>query len=248
MRTVSSPKLTVETKYSDQECFDRMCELGVAGKFEGRTLEFARSLAKDFKKKGKWSAGQAPWAHKLVIDAEAVKPSENIIIQGFGSIVEHMQNCYARREEVGGKGLLHPKVGVSSNNVSITMRYKSSGRNAGRVSIADGETFYGWINADGGYVRYRSATDDVVALLKRIATNPSVVINQLGRESGKCCYCLLDLTTVQSKIAGCGKKCSENWGVDYPDAAQTRSWLENNGYQILDGSTDAERWRVKHGS
>jgi hypothetical protein len=46
---------------------------------------------------------------------------------------------------------------------------------------------------------------------------------------------------VQSKIAGCGKTCASNYGVDYPNAAQTRERLTEN-LDFLVGATDADRW------
>jgi len=229
--------------YTDEQCYARMVELGKANKF-GRSMEFARSLAKDFKRRGYWTRGQVGWAHKLVLEAENVR--ENEFLAGFELIFQHLQGCRDRRDE-GGKGLLNPAVTIQTEKATVC--FKLTGKKSKRprhISVAESPRFgsgkfYGWINEFGEFERYSSANDDVVALMQQIATDPGTQISALGRESGLCCYCCQPLTQTPSKIAGCGKTCSKKWQVWYPDAAETRAFLVDSP-EINVGSSDADRW------
>jgi hypothetical protein len=99
--------------------------------------------------------------------------------------------------------------------------------------------FYGFINAQGELNSKYGVPQEVQDILTRVAQDPARVISEIGKESGRCCYCYAELTTVQSKIAGCGGTCARNYGVDYPNAARTREVLRDNP-EILEGSSDAE--------
>lgn len=232
---------TFESPYCDKEVYERM----LAAIEGGWRSSFAADLCACFPRRG-WSDRQRPWAHKLVIDRE--KPRETNLVGGFKPIVDHLRHCRESRD-AGGKGLLNPMVRVPLGDGEICLKLAGkNSRNPGYVSVASshkfGEgTFYGWIDDAGNLDRRGGCGDDVISLLQRIAADPANVINELGKELGRCCYCWAELSQVQSKIVGCGKKCASNYGVPYPNAAETRAFIAENP-SILEGATDADRWVI----
>lgn len=234
---------TFDSKYAtDREVYERM----ILHLQEGRTRsEFASSLARSFGRYGRWTDGQRPWAHKIVHDIEnrAAKPEG---ISGFENIVGHLRHCRERRDQ-GGKGLLNPQVAVETESAKVALKLCGNrSRYKGSVSVAEsprfGEgAFYGYISPEGVLESRRQVPEPVLELLRRIAADPANVISQLGRETGHCCYCFAKLTTVQSKIAGCGKTCADNYGVRYPNAAETRRHLLDDQSALV-GASDADRW------
>jgi hypothetical protein len=125
------------------------------------------------------------------------------------------------------------------------LKLNTGGKRPGTVAVSESSRFregdfYGYIDDDTFEPR-RSANSDVISILQRVAVDPPRIISEIGRQSGRCCYCPAKLTQVQSKIAGCGKTCASNYGVDYPNAAQTRERLTEN-LDFLVGATDADRW------
>lgn len=225
---------TFESSHSDSEIAEKLAELTHSN--------FAQDLAASYRHYGSFTDRQRPWAHKLVHDAENRKqPSK---FPGFDSIYQHLHNCRKSRED-GGAGLLKPLIVLQVGEQTIALKYTISGRNRGKVSVAQSHRygegrFYGWIDADG-YFEDRAGNDAVLSILERVAADPTRVISEIGRETGLCCYCLAPLSQVQSKIAGCGKRCSENYHVHYPNAAETREHIADHP-EVLVGASDADRW------
>ena len=200
--------------------------------------DFPRDLCNSYVRYGRFTSGQLPWVHKLVLDAE--KPRQNPTVGGFMNIVAHMVNAAAA-------GMKHPQVRIETGAVKFTLKLAGSqSRNAGKVSIAESHRFgegrfFGWIDLQGSFQRYGAATDELVAVLQEIAANPAAAINKFGLQSGHCCYCWQLLSQVQSKIVGCGKTCGQNYGVPYPSAAETRAYIAEHP-EVLIGASDADRW------
>jgi hypothetical protein len=231
-----------DSPYSDNEVRDKLAQLVNDDKVRG---QFPKDLLDGFANYGNWTERQRPWAHKFVHDAENPAPPASKL-PGFKTIVDHLRRCRERRD-AGGAGLLNPMVRVELSGVKFTLKLAGpKSKNYGKVSVAEshrfGEgTFYGWIDENGGFDRYRGCTNDVLALLQRIASDPASQINEIGKESGRCCYCWAELSQVQSKIAGCGKTCADNYGVPYPRAAETRAFIAEHP-EVLVGATDAGKW------
>jgi hypothetical protein len=214
------------------------------------TSSFGRSLYQQAKKKGTYSQGQLPWLHILVAQAEgrATRPAprEHLFATKYQAIHEHMLNCRQSREQ-GGKGLLNPVIGlqVADQRVVLKLAGKKS-RNSGKVSVAsshrygEGE-FYGWIDQDGTFRARHNTPNEVFEILDRVAEDPARAISEIGKESGHCCYCFAELTTVPSKMAGCGSTCAANYGVHYPGRTEVREYVLNNP-EILIGATDQDKW------
>ena len=160
-------------------------------------------------------------------------------IPGLGSILDHLVNA--------SKTLKRPTIQLEVEDQTVVLKLNTSGNRPGTVAVSQSSrfqqgAFYGYIGLDGVF-EPRNAADGttVVQILQRVAINPSVVISEIGRQSGRCCYCPAKLTQVQSKVAGCGRTCADNYDVDYPNAARTREVLLRNPAYLV-GASDADRW------
>lgn len=215
------------------------------------TSNFANSLYNGAKRFGKYTQGQIPWVHVLVAQAEGratkpeAAPTGMLFNTDYTNIHRHLLNARQSREN-GGKGLLHPVVGLQVGEQRVVLKLAGSkSRHNGKVSVASdhryghGE-FYGWIDQEGKF-QGKNVPQQVIDILDSLAEDPQTAIASIGKESGHCCYCFAELTTVQSKIAGCGKTCADNYGTPYPTAAQTRQFVAQNP-DILDGASDRDRW------
>jgi hypothetical protein len=240
MATFTLKGVTFESDLTDAEVHAALTKHIKAGTLKSN---FAADLVRGYTKYRSWSERQAPWAHKILVDHEAreAKKGQPIpAIMGFATIMAHMVTCRERRN-AGGKGLLNPVIHLPG--VVLKLAGNRSKR-ANCISVAAGgfgSAFYGWINQEGGFEKRDNTPAEVVALLERVAADPGTVISQVGKECGRCCYCWAELSQVQSKIAGAGKKCSSNYDVWYPNAAETREFLSDD-QSVLVGATDADRW------
>lgn len=212
------------------------------------TNKFAKSLYDGARTHGKYTARQVPWLHVLVAQHEKrqTQPNSATTLSGLERIHAHLADCRKSRDE-GGKGLLHPMVGLESNGQTVVLKLAGpKSRHFGKVSVASDHRyghgqFYGWIDESGLLDSKKGVPQPVKDILTRVAVDPARVISEIGKESGRCCYCFAELTTVQSKIAGAGKTCSDNYGVNYPRAAETREFVQANP-EILEGASDRDRW------
>ena len=208
--------------------------------------KFAADLYAGAKKYGKYTDRQIPWLHVLIANHEN-RPTRPAVapVTGLKSIHSHLANCRKSRED-GGKGLLHPQVGLRVDGQTVVLKLAGAkSKHNGKVSVASDHrfgqgTFYGYIDEDGNFDTRRpvQAVNDI---LNRVAVDPARVISEIGKESGRCCYCFAELTTVQSKIAGCGKTCADNYGVNYPRANDVRHFIDRDA-SVLEGASDREKW------
>jgi hypothetical protein len=234
-----------ESPYTDNEVarvFRQMVENDVI------TSNFGRDLYNGARRFGKYTPGQVPWLHVLVAQAEGrpTKPQPQVLNQGgYAAIHAHLMNCRESREK-GGKGLLHPMVGLQVGEQQVVLKLAGAkSRHSGKVSVASDHRygqgqFYGWIDATGNF-ETRGCPQVVVDILNRVAANPTQAIEEIGKESGRCCYCFAALTQVSSKIAGCGKTCAENYGHEYPSTAEIRAFVQVHP-EILEGASDRDKW------
>jgi len=247
--TIDNKGIQFDSPYTHIEAAQTFRRMVEAGNISG---DFATSLYRGAKRHGSYTPGQIVWVHVLVAQAEGrpTKPNRQpagyIIDCKYHNIHKHLQECRSSRQS-GGKGLLNPMVRLEVGGQTVVLKLAGSrSRNSGKVSVASdhrfGEgDFYGWIDADGSFNARQGTPQQVVDILNSLADDPVAAIAAIGKESGRCCYCYAELTTVQSKIAGCGKKCADNYSVPYPSAADTRQALETNP-GLLDGASDASRW------
>lgn len=205
------------------------------------TSDFALSLYNGAKRFGRYTPGQVPWLHVLVAQAQRLptKPGHSPVTMqsasGYKKIFDHLT----------GSTLKRPVITLIVGDQCVVLKVAGpSSRNAGKVSVASGKfgqgDFYGYIDQNGEF-RFRSVPQSVIDILNRVAENPQNAIAQIGRESGHCCYCNAELSTVGSKLAGCGPVCAENYSAWYPTASEIRTHIINDS-SILVGSSDSERW------
>lgn len=231
--------------YTDGEAAQTFRQLVETGKI---TSPFGLSIYHGAKKHGSYTVRQIPWVHVIVAQAEgrATRPvAGSLITTNYIKVVEHLSRCRQSREQ-GGKGLLNPMVGLTVNGQRVVLKLAGKkSRHEGKVSVASDHRyghgqFYGWIGRDGQFSS-RNAPEGVMHILDIIADDPASAIAAIGKESGHCCYCFAELTTVQSKIAGCGETCARNYGSHYPNATETRQHIEQHP-DVLDGASDRDRW------
>jgi hypothetical protein len=251
------PKFTIKSRYGDhtfecnhtsqQQLYDRLVHLISK---EEIVNEHANRLIAGYRKYGSWKDYHEAWAafHVTKHDHPERFQGGNRVkcVPGFTPILEHLQGAGDHLKspiitlEVG------PKPDKDHDGFALVLRLLTRGKRPGCVSVASsaryGEgTFYGYIDLDGTFEARAACTPPIVDLLQRVAVDPPRVISEIGRQSGRCCYCPAKLTQVQSKIAGCGKTCAGNYNVPYPNAARTREVLVERP-EYLEGSTDRERW------
>lgn len=220
--------------------------------FENGDLDsdFAHSIYAGARQYKRYTDRQLPWLHVIIANHEnrATKPNAGIngpALTGLHLIHAHLLACRTRKEE-GGKGLLHPMVGLQVGDQQVVLKLAGAkSKNNGKVSVASDRRygqgdFYGWIDADGNMTS-KGMPDAAKDILRRVGQDPATVISQIGKESGRCCYCFAELSRVGSKIAGCGKTCAANYGTDYPKAADIRAHvIDHPG--VLEGSSDRDKW------
>ncbi len=243
---------TFQSPYTDAEIAAKIIELGKAGRLQGGTLNFARSLIRDWQKYHRFTPRQRPYAHEMVISREQSAKPKGRLMPGFQGIYNHLRACRQRRDE-GGAGLLNPMIAIGNGEAEILQGVRfvlkwtgPKSKRPNHVSVAECAgygrgKFYGYIDENGQFERYNACPDLVVQYLQRITSDPAKEISAIGRESGLCCYCRAGLTQVQSKIAGCGKTCAQKYEVWWPNAAETRQYVAQNP-AVLRGATDHERW------
>ena len=234
-----------ESPYTNNEVARRFRQLVENGTI---TSNFGRSLYDGARRYGKYTPGQIPWLHVLVAEAEGrpTKPQpQTTNLSGYQAVHQHLLDCRTSREQ-GGKGLLHPMVGLQVGDQQVVLKLAGAkSRHNGKVSVASdhryghGE-FYGWIDANGDFAT-RGCPQAVIDILQRVAANPTQAIEEIGKESGRCCYCFAELTQVGSKIAGCGKTCAGNYGHEYPRTAEIREFVRVHP-EILEGASDRDKW------
>lgn len=236
--TVSSRlgKVTFVSNHPNKPAlFGRLKELTSSGRVSG---PHALRLVDGYERFGGWKRSHETWAAFYVAKHDHPDRfqagNRGSVRQGFQAITDHVANA--------AKFLQRPSITLEAGGVTVCLRWTRKKSLSVSDSPSFGGIFYGYINGDEWDCR-RNYDVKVEALLRRVAVDPSRVISEIGRASGKCCYCPARLTQVQSKIAGCGKVCARNYGVRWPDAAETRSVLLD-APEFLEGASDADRWSV----
>jgi len=238
-----------ESPHTDDEVRRRLAQYLKDGKLKSEfATDYSAKLLSKFRQYGRWFENQTAWAHYFVFEVEKplLAAPKKQLISGMVKIVDHLQRCRESRDQ-GGAGLKNPQVRIDLNGTKFTLKLAGPrSRNKGKVSVAESHRFgegrfFGWIEENGDFDRRGCCGQDVVDLLLRIAIDPATVISEIGKEMGLCCYCWAPLTQAQSKIAGCGKTCADNYGAWWPNAAETREFVAEHP-EVLVGATDAERW------
>jgi hypothetical protein len=188
---------------------------------------FGRDLAAAYGR-GRLSAAQRPWLHKLALDMQApAAPAPVSAVDAFATqIVALMDGAVA-------SGLRRPRVTVdltdsrfeAPGHARITLAVAgAASRYAGQVMVTDGRpygssTFYGRIDREGRYFASRAAPGWVEAALREMALDPAAFTAAVGRRTGNCCFCARELSTTESLAVGYGPICAGHYGLPWGRSA-----------------------------
>ena len=208
----------------------------------------ATDLLNWYASRGSWAERHEAWAAFYVAKRDHPDRFSNreiAHVTGMQAIMTHMRTASGTLR----RPTITLEVGAEPNMQTVVLKLNTAGARPGTIGVSQSSrfkegSFYGYIDADKFEPRHSCNGTDVVAILQRVARDPATVISEIGRQSGRCCYCPAQLTQVQSKIAGCGKTCADHYDALYPNVAQTREILSENPDYLV-GATDADRWMVE---
>ena len=237
-----------ESNHTDQrQLYDRLKAL-ISNK--EIVNDHADRLIAGFVRYGSWKDYHENWAAFYVAKhdhPDRFQPGNRPNVPGMFALVAHITQAQRTLRQPTISLEIGPKPDANTEGFTLVIKLCTRGRRPGCLSVAssnrysDRGTFYGYITEIGEFEPRLISSQVIVDTLLHVASDPARVISEIGRQSGRCCYCPAKLTQVQSKIAGCGKTCAANYDVDYPNAARTRSILsENTDYLV--GATDSDRW------
>ena len=114
--------------------------------------------------------------------------------------------------------LEHPAIVVpcSGQEVKLSLAGPAS-KHAGSVFITSTRfrgPYYGRITS-GGLFPGRDQLPGLVELLETVACDPVGVLAEIGRTTGRCCYCKRKLDDPRSLAVGYGPTCAANYGLPY---------------------------------
>jgi hypothetical protein len=112
-----------------------------------------------------------------------------------------------------------PKVTITTEGSTIQLSLAGAkAKKPGTITVTDGKPFgqniwYGLVTAEGSWEKSYKATDEVGEILKKLSDNPAGFATEHGHTHGHCCFCAKKLTHPNSKAAGFGPVCADNWGL-----------------------------------
>lgn len=189
------------------------------GKINPRSLDFARSLYRQYFERGSLSDRQWPYVVSLVEEAKKkeqqdmerkveLPPNVDFDFQPIFLLMNDVPNARIRLKTQQG--------------VKVVLRWGSEQyNNANKVVVmATQDNFNrvpaGTIDALGRLRLNQSvAVIGLVDLLKELATNPQETAAKYGKETGVCCFCAITLTDPRSVTVGYGPICAGNYGLPW---------------------------------
>jgi hypothetical protein len=91
----------------------------------------------------------------------------------------------------------------------------------GQVNLTDGgpfgrNVFYGRVSPAGvADLRDLPARNEVVGVLRRLASEPEKVAAEYGKLTGNCCFCNRELSDERSTAVGYGPVCADHFGLPW---------------------------------
>lgn len=177
---------------------------------------FAASLISNGRKYG-CSAKQAMWVEKLYLRAtQPAAPRETVELGSFSGMISLFDTAKTR--------LKNPKITLTTDadgEFEVTVagaRAKVPG--SLNVSTPGGYgvgTWFGRILQNGKFEisPRQQPSASLLALLTAFAADPACTAAEYGRKSGKCCFCHKSLTDGRSVEVGYGRKCAQNFGLQW---------------------------------
>jgi len=200
---------------SDQDIHTQLRVIARAADDRGRPNEFVDSLVAAFSRRGSWSAGQRPWAHKLVQDAEAraAEPAPERSVECFDELLRIIHLASAK--------LKYPKIVTEFDEGVIKVGMAGSRAKYPRsLNVTNGGTyedgkFYGRIHLDGTFEASRNCPEWVLQALIEFNADPVSQARLQGQRYGTCCFCCRHLETDESVTVGYGPICADHYGLPW---------------------------------
>lgn len=182
-----------------------------------RGREFAESMIDQYDERGTLSEKQWYWVGVLIQDAEGARNDArpSVIDINGAELVAFMDRASAA-------GLKYPKVKLTCNGEPLVIsRAGDRSQAPGSLVVTDGgpygdNVFYGRIARDGTFTHNpRTCTDDVVKVLRALATKPAETAAAYGQRTGQCCFCRRHLEDYRSVTVGYGPICADKYGLPW---------------------------------
>lgn len=166
------------------------------------------------------SPNQIAWAHKMAVDATAVRPQVAADLAGVVALFDRSK----------ASGLKRPKITIAMPDGGPVIRLKLAGENArvpGSINVTDDRPFgsnsyFGRIHANGSFEAGRDMTPAIADALASLAVDPAGFAKLYGQRTGRCCFCNLALTDERSTTHGYGPVCAKKWGLPWSNPRVVR--------------------------
>jgi hypothetical protein len=176
--------------------------------------EFADSMIKQFRDRGRLSDKQWWWVAKLT--DTAIKPERDKFedVGDFKKVIE----LFA----IAKQHVRYPRIVLQVNTQPIALSLAGQNSKApGTVNVTDGQPFgqnqwFGRVAADGRWEKseYGDENPEVRSFLRKFAMDPAGMAKEFGKLTGRCCFCNLPLKDEKSTAAGFGPVCAKNYGLE----------------------------------
>lgn len=206
----------------NQEAISKLTDLIHSPMLSQKNMEFAASLIQQHMTKKSLSDKQWYWVERLVEEAGApVEAMPTADVGDFAGVIALFDFAKSK--------LKWPKITLETpDGVKVQLSVSGpSAKHPGTVNVTDGRpygqnTWYGRVFTDGTYQKSGQSTDALVDFLKLLSLNPAQIAVAYGHSHGHCCFCNTKLTAPNSKAAGFGPVCADNWGLkaEWKEAAQ----------------------------
>lgn len=160
-------------------------------------------------KRGEFSPGYARCLAAAIDKAENGPDIEDL--GDFSAVIDLF--------DTAKENLKWPKIRLSAGDNPLVLGVAGPrAKFPGTINVTDGGPYganiwYGRIDRDGNFEKARSATFEVVAVLKALANDPAHTAEVYGKRFNECCFCARELTDDRSVNAGYGPTCAENFGL-----------------------------------
>jgi hypothetical protein len=184
---------------------------------EKKDFEFADSLINGtygFKKRGFLTEKQTPFIYRLLQKAVTgpAKPGSAHV----GSIIGLVQMFTKAKES-----LKYPSITLGWMGRKVRIKLTGEGSKfPGTISVEVDTLWFGRIHTDGTWnpasaFKHCDFKDELLDLLKALASHPSETSAHYGKLGGVCIYCMSALTDPKSLAMGYGPVCAKRWGLKW---------------------------------
>lgn len=221
----------IEVRCSDKQVLAYLIGQQLTNDQRGCPSEFVDSLIAHFNRRGEWSPGQRPWAHKLGYEW---KDRQDRVAEQTDTLEERKSDerfptLVALLQRAREKGIKYPKLTAEFDAGTIRLSLAGAkARYPGSINVTDGGsfedgTFYGRIHTDGRFEAGRRCADWILAALTEFNADPAGQARLHGQRTGNCCFCRRHLETSESVTAGYGPVCADRYGLP---------WGDTEGYRL----------------